>query len=390
MLRSNVIRLTILRAVIGTGFIFGIVLSLRLWFPTARSFPRAPLIVAFPDNVVPALEYLLSVLLLFALVALIFVKRPFKYLIAAIILLSVLVVLDQTRLQPWVYQYLLLFVVTALYYRQHESARISLPTLQLIVASLYFWGGIQKLNYSFAHEVLPQILASLQNGLMLSQTQLSVLGVAIAGMETLIGCGLLVRKTRWLAVWLALAMHASILVLLIVQGRNSVVWIWNAALVLIVMVLFWRSDTSLVPVFSGWREANASARLSIILAVVCAVLPVLSFRGWWDMYLSSALYSGNTVVAVVRLDGPTYKNLPAVAKRQIFAMKSGEQMLPFFEWSMADLNVPPYPERRVFIQVARAVCKFGGEDSHAELIMKGSPAILDGSYQVTRIDCSHL
>ncbi len=366
------------------------IFSLNLWFPTARSFPRAPLIIALPDNVVPALEYLLSVLLVFALIALIFVKRPLKYLIAVVILLSVLVVLDQMRLQPWIYQYLLLMIVMAFYYwrSDHDQLRnITLPALQLIVASLYFWGGIQKLNYSFTHEVLPQILASLQNALMLSQTQLSAIGVAGAVSETFIGCGLAFKKTRKLAVWLALAMHGLILVLLIVQGRNSVVWIWNATLMAMVVVLFWRSDTSLVPVFSYWRAANTSGRLSIMLAVLCAVLPVLSFRGWWDMYLSGALYSGNSVIGVVRVDGGVYERLPEVVKRQVFAMKSGEQMLPLFEWSMADLNVPPYPEPRVFKQVARAVCKLGGEGSQAELIMKGYPAILDGSYKITRIDC---
>jgi hypothetical protein len=225
---------------------------------------------------------------------------------------------------------------------------------------------------------------------MLSQIQLSALGVAIAVIEILIGCGLVFRKTRRLAVWLALAMHGLILGLLIVQGRNSVVWIWNAALMLIVVVLFWRSDTSLVPMFSSWRAVNTSGRLSVILAVLCAVLPVLSFRGWWDMYLSGALYSGNTVIAVVRLDEGVYEKLPVMAKRQVFATKSGEQMLPLFEWSMADLNVPPYPEPRVFRQVARAVCKLGGENSQAELIMKGSPAILDGSFRITRIECSLL
>ena len=307
-------------------------------------------------------------------------------------MLSLLVALDQTRLQPWVYQYLLLLIITALYYRQsdpQQSTRISLLALQLIVASLYLWGGIQKLNYSFSHEVLPQILGSLQNGFTLNQSQLSALGVAVAMVETLIGCGLIFKKTRTLSVWLALGMHGLILGLLIVQCRNSVVWMWNAALIFIVVVLFWRSDTSLVPVFSYWRAANTSGRLSIILAVLCAVLPVLSFRGWWDMYLSGGLYSGNTVIAVMRVDGRLYDKLPEVAKSQVFATKSGEQMLPLFEWSMADLNVPPYPEPRVFRQVARGVCALAGE-SDAELIMKDSPAIMDGSYGITRVDCSLL
>ena len=360
---------------------------MNLWFPISRSVPRAPLLIALPQQFIPSVEYFLSSLLVAALVALILAKRPMKYLAVAVVALALLCLLDQTRLQPWVYQYLAVFVVLAL---DHQQSRGGLTALQLIVASLYFWGGLQKLNYSFSHEVLSQLLTPLQNILVLSPRQLTALGIGVAAIEIFTGFGLLLKKTRKICVCLALAMHGIILGLLIAQNQNSVVWVWNAALALMVVVLFWRSDTSVARVFSYWRAANNRSRASMIVAALYVVLPILSFWGWWDLYLSGALYSGNTPVAVVRVDGEVYERLAPTAKRQVFVTGSGERMLPLHEWSMAELNVPPYPEFRTYQQLTREICRSADDNGQVELIVKTRPAIMDGSYQVLRMDCSDL
>ena len=52
--------------------------------------------------------------------------------------------------------------------------------------------------------------------------------------------------------------------------------------------------------------------------------------------------------------------------------------------------VPPYPEPRVYRQIARQVCKLARDESRVELIVKETPAILDGSYKVTRMNCQRL
>ena len=95
-------------------------------------------------------------------------------------------------------------------------------------------------------------------------------------------------------------------------------------------------------------------------------------------------------LSVVRVDKQAYEKLPEAAQRHVFTTKSGEQMLPVFEWSLTDLNVPPYPEVRVYKQVAREICKLAEDKSQIELIIKGGPALLDGNYQVTRMNCSQL
>ena len=221
-------------------------------------------------------------------------------------------------------------------------------------------------------------------------SQLSALALGIATIEIFTGFGLLFRKTRKICICLALAMHGLILGLLIAQNQNSVVWAWNGALVLMVVVLFWRNDTSIGRVFRSWWAGTTGIRPSIIVAGLYAVLPILSFWGWWDLYLSGAWYSGNTPVAVVRVDGKVFERLAPTTKRQVFVTRSGERMLPIFEWSMAELNVPPYPEFRVYQQLTREICRFAEDKSQAELIVKTRPAIIDGSYKVVRMDCSDL
>lgn len=386
-------RIDALRRVACLAMLAGVALSSGLWFPAARSFPRAPLVVALPQSFVQPVEYLLGGTLVAALVAAVFASRAAKYLLAAVVPLVVLVLLDQARLQPWVYQYLLLFAVIALNDRRGRDVRrdaLALSAVQLIVAALYFWSGVQKLNYTFGQEVLPQLLAPIQGRLPLTQAQLSALAVVVALAEIFTGLGLLLRKTRGLCVWLALSMHASVLTLLVWQGRNSAVWAWNIALALMVVILFRRCDASVSQAFAARGAADAPARVTQALVILSAVLPVLSFIGCWDMYLSGALYSGNTPVAVVRVDGPVYERLSGVAQRQVFTTKGGERMLPLFEWAMAELNVPPYPETRVYRHVAREVCKLEDGEGSSELIIKERPAILDGTYRVTRESCSQL
>ena len=93
----------------------------------------------------------------------------------------------------------------------------------------------------------------------------------------------------------------------------------------------------------------------------------------------------------MRINEEVYEQLPRPAQQQVFKTRnSGQQILPFFEWSMAELNVPPHPEPRVFRQLTREVCKLAKNKSEVELVMKERPAILDGSYQVTRISCAQL
>ena len=376
---KNLNRLKFLRIIICVGLLGGIFFSFELWFPFARTFPRVPILIESPIVV----DQLLTIILIVSLISIIFFKRAKVFLITAIASLILLIIFDQTRLQPWVYQYLLLLVVITL--QADDESNQTFGLAQILIAGLYFWSGVQKLNFTFSHETLPTLLAPLQNFFPTIQIPFVFVGILIALAESFIGCGLLFHKTRNLSVCLAVVMHASILILLIAIDYNSIVWVWNLALAMIVISAFWQSEISI--------QDTIISRISFAKIVVATsfLLPILSFVGWWDMYLSGALYSGNTEIAVIRINENLLEKLLPKARQVIFQTKStGEKMLPMFEWSIAELNVPMYPEQRVFKQVAREVCKITTDKNQVELIIKERPAILDGNSKITRISCAEL
>ncbi len=387
-------RLKILRIFICLGLIAGIFFSLELWFPFERTFPRAPFLICLPEEIVVSVERLLTSSLVISLMWLSIVRRPQIFLIAAVIILSLLIFFDQMRLQPWVYQYLLFLFVFAICHRHaadESNENQTLVFLQILTAGLYIWSGIQKLNFTFTRETFSFLLAPLENLFPSIHPPMGFAGLAAASLESLLGFGLLFRKTRDLAVWSAIALHLFILGLLIAKGYNSVVWIWNATLIGTVIIAFGRSKTSVKQIFDFRRKSDWRKKVAKLVVVTSVLLPALSFWGGWDMYLSGALFSGNTKTAVIRINDEVIQKLSPKARQNVFQIKSGAaEILPIFEWAMAELNVPVYPEQRVFKQVTHSVCRLAADKNSIELIIKERPAILDGTYQVTRIDCEQI
>ncbi|HVE57171.1 MAG TPA: DoxX family protein [Pyrinomonadaceae bacterium] len=379
---ENPNRLKFLKSAASLGLLGGIIFSFELWFPFERTFPRVPFFFASPI----AVDRLLTIVLVGSLTAAIFFQKLKIFLITAIASLILLILFDQMRLQPWVYQYLLLLVVIALTRHEPDSNQ-TLGLAQIVLAGLYFWSGVQKLNFAFLHETLPVLFAPLQELFPSLKPPLVLLGIAAALGESLIGIALLIRKTRNAAVCLAVLMHAIILTFLIAKNYNSIVWSWNAALIFLVITAFWRNENSLKKLFSAAGDRKVfSAK---IIAAAFVFLPVLSFFGWWDLYLSGALYSGNTEVAVIRINAEIFEKLPLAARQNVI-QKAGENFLPLFEWSIAELNVPAYPEQRISKRIAVGICNLAADKNQLELIIKERPAIFDGKYKVARIDCQQL
>lgn len=185
-------------------------------------------------------------------------------------------------------------------------------------------------------------------------------------------------------------LHLSILGLLIANNYNTIVWLWNLVLIFMVILLFWQNKESIWQPLIDWKKYSKTSRLAQVLTLSAILLPALSFVDLWDMYLSGALYSGNTVESVIHINKDFFEKLPLTAQKQVFKIKNGEQMLPLLEWSIAELNVPPYPESRVFKNLTFKVCKLAENNDKIELIMKERPTIFDGSYKVTRISCPQL
>jgi hypothetical protein len=127
----------------------------------------------------------------------------------------------------------------------------------------------------------------------------------------------------------------------------------------------------------------------VTLALFVA-LPVLSFAGRWDSYLSGELYSGNLKVGALSITDRVVARLPDAARRHVMSNGSGANALDLYEWSMGELSVPSYPEERIFRAVARDVCRLADSPRDVVLVVFGRPGVVTGQREISRNDCAAL
>lgn len=353
----------------------GLLLSPKLWVST-RLYPLTP-VVEFLKPLPYPFDYAAYVVLLALLAILAVAPKPRWWIAAAIVLLAALCAQDQSRLQPWCYQYAFMLLALAL-----PDADASLNICRLIVASIYFWSGAQKLNPYFASGTFAYLahpLAALFPALVVTA------GYVAPFIEIACGIGLLTRKFRGPAVAALIAMHACILLAIGPFGHNSntVVWPWNIAMIAFLLLLFRRSETRAGEILwsRGW--------LHRIVFALFALAPVLSFFNLWDSYLSAALYSGNRNQGAIYMTDAVAEHLPDAAYEDTTDEPNGLDKLLVNDWSFDELNAPAYPEIRIYKNAARKLCGFAEKPSDVRLEVQGK-AVLGNRVGRTVFTCSEL
>lgn len=369
--QSPMRRLLILKWVLSVALLAGLALSPRLWI-TDRAFPTVPALSGLadlPNGICLALTFGMVFCTLIALV----LPRPRFFLFAIPILGAALVLFDMNRLQPWFYQYLLMFLALGLvrWDRSEDSnAKYALAICGVILGFLYIWSGIQKANPAFATSVFPWLLEPLSKQL----------GEGIASMpfiapvfETLIGILLIVPWTRTVGIIGAAGMHLLLLFLLGPFGHvyNSVIWPWNAAMLAMVFVVFLKNEEAVL------RPALKPV-LGKAVVVLVGIMPLLSFFEKWDDYISASLYSGRTKDGWIMLTGEAANRFTGSLTRTEHARLKDAfdgYSLDITGWSMAELNVPLYPERRVYDGVAKKLRRFATSADDVTLLVTERPSL---------------
>jgi len=356
----------------------GLLLALHL-FVSGRSYPRAPVLEAWPLLSFP-LDVVVLVGLLGALGGVALAPEPRWWAAAAGGLMLILAADDQSRWQPWFFQYGLMIGGLAVA-RDSEDA---LAAWRAVVIALYFWSGVQKLNVTFMTLLFPWLVEPLTNLLPGAMARLVGAGWMVVPLtEIAVAIGLAVPRLRNAAVVGAITTHVVVLALLgFAHGTNAVVWPWNVAMAAFAVLLFWNEGGSGIDVLVP-RRLGAQAGVLVLVGV----MPLLSFIGYWDAYLSGALYSGNIKAAVIGLPEAAVARLPDAARPHVVRNRAGASVLDIHEWSMAELGVPSYPEDRVFRVVAREVCRRAGDPAGIVLVIFGRPGVLAGHRDITRDDC---
>jgi hypothetical protein len=360
----------------------GLALSPKLWL-SERFYPQTP-VLPFLRPIPGPLDYILYGAMLALLIAIAVVDRPAKLIGLFAVLATAVALFDQSRWQPWFYQYLIMLIALGLGGREHV-----LNTSRLVMVCTYFWSGMQKANLDFVRHVFPFLMEPITNLIPPSLGAiLNSLGWIAPLIELGIGIGLLTRRFRTAAVYAAVGMHGFILLAIgpFGQNANSVVWPWNVAMICFLFILFWKHDE--VPAREiVWPREGVYQRVVLVLF---GIAPLFSFFNWWDGYLSSALYSGLRNTAVVYVTDALKKRLPKEIVEHVYpSNKQGTGILILREWSMSELNAGIYPEPRIYKSLARYICTYAQEPSEVKLWIKQSNVLFTADRQVS-YDCPAL
>lgn len=371
----------LLTLVLTLALLCGFALSRRLWFYSTRLYPGVP-VFDFLPTVAPTAGYVWFGALVALLVLAAVRARPRAYASAFVVLASLYVLFDESRLQPWFYQYLFMLLALAAHTRRDEGARTPLRACAFVVASVYFWSGAQKLNPQFFSEVLPSLAAPYLARLPASFSRmLTPLGALVPLTEICAGLMLLTRRWRRAGVVLAIVTNAVVLLLFVPVRRNNVIWPWNVAMAAFVLILFRRGA-------DGVRDFLPRRALSIQTAalVLFGLMPVLSLFGLWGQYLSSALYSGNVPRAEFMLSERVAGQLPPRVRSKLRPTPEGFR-LDINHWSYAELNVPAYPSEKVYARATATLCDFAESPSDVRLEVSEPPRFFGGETHATTFDC---
>lgn len=364
-------RLRLVRGTIVGGVLAAFLLAPRLWL--AHPFFGPLPVFSWVPTLPPPLDLVVLVVLVALLVPLLVARRPRRWILLWCALFAARSLGDRLTWQPYFFQYF--FMLLALAFagrgdRPDEDEKV-LHAERLIVASVYLWSGVSKVDDTFLHggilAVLEPIASQFPPALVVR------LSFLVPGLEIAIALGLLLPRLRNGAVVLAILMHLSLLYVLgpFGQNYNRVVWPWNVVMILLLLLLFWRARR-----FGAadvlWTRGFAFQR--VILALF-TLAPGLSYVGLWDPYLSFRLYSYTYLMGTLHLREHVRQALPARTRTEVEASEhrgyAGRLVVPY--WSEHELGAFAPPTSAVYRGIARKVCTLAREPADVLLVLDDPP-----------------
>jgi uncharacterized membrane protein YphA (DoxX/SURF4 family) len=381
----------ILRCGIALAFFVTLLLSRKLWL-TTRDYPLSPV-----WNRIPSLSSPWDILLFWSMEATLlgvaFLPNPRGALKVMCGIGFLWAITDQSRWQPYFVLYMaLLASLLALPFQNRRAwtnmqIEWALLPPRLILSFAYLYAGLQKFNHQFVTDVFPWLVGPLKQMIHLDVSRLNTRwalawALCAAGAEMMGGVWLLFPKTRRPAALFLISMHGFILLMIGPFGYqwNTVIWPWNIAMMVGLWALFWRREASAWPTPNllrrvWWREVGARSPLLVpVVLLFFGLMPMFSFFGWWDSYLSFSLYSGSTCKCEIYVDAEDLWRLPPAA---VAATDLNTDSLNPITWSTEEMGAMPYPEPRIY----RSLCTYLARRArHGPVLVQisGKPNLLTG------------
>lgn len=369
-------RLRMVKNIVALGLLMCVGTTWKLW-TSNRLFPQVPFF-DFGFSVPKPYDLILFGVFALSLLFLLFSRFKRAFIVCTILLSITLILLDQNRLQPWMFMFLLILLVLGFYnWRVDEPKNHTsiYTTLTIIIAATYFWSGVQKLNPNFMTHTWQWLIQPLQQFLTPAQSKIAYnLGFGVPYVELLLGIGLLIPQFKKVVIPALIAMHLVIIVLLspLFHNYNPVVWGWNLAMILLIYTLFaGKVDTK-------FRQLSYLVEFKPVFAIViiCFVLPSLNLFNKWDSYLSANLYSGNTAQVQIYLTEKAKNKLPYYIQLYTEKLNSGIYGLNIKGWALGEIGVPGYPEPRVFNAIHKHIQQITCCDDEVTLFVNPKKGLL--------------
>ena len=318
-------------------------LCYQLWMAD-RFFPLVPV----NDSLLQVPAYFHTIvfgLSLFCMAVL--VVFPRKQLAIVLLFLEVIACLfDQNRWQTW--EWFFVFLLAAYVFIRDKRARIF--SWQLIIIGLYLFSGLSKCNSSFINNVWKELFLKQFAGAGQTSTWVLRMGYLLPILEIASAVFLCFNRSVKMGVLILIAMH---LVNLVVFGplgisTNSTIWPWNIFMPILLVLLFYKGGIS-------FSERNLWKPLFTTLVLLCWwVLPGLQLAGLWNnKYLPCNLYSGKTNYMYICSDDLHARLRLTDCFTYTKFMLPCADALSVYQWSMREMNSPPFPEERVYKALAR-------------------------------------
>jgi hypothetical protein len=365
--RANIVRIT------SVAFLLTLLLSWRAYIPSLRIFELSPVIEILGS--LPG--WVDGILLILNVVCLgwLFMKPLQPGPAVGVLVCTMFWVLqDLLRFQPYTYMYFFT-IVLAVFYKSR-----SMDALKIMVASVYMWGGLHKINATFFLKLFPEFIEPFytfpqEPSLFAAFMALVIFLVPV--FEATIGLLMLFfPRQRRLAIRMAFLMLVVVITCLGLDGYqgNIIVWPWNIYLFLLVLILCSNSTVAEdVPRFRF--DVPTCATIALF-----SIAPACVLFGWGHSYPAFKLYSGNIKRAVV-LFAPDENTtwLPDNLGQWVGRSRT----LSLVDWTIHEFELVVYPESYVFRRGAAGLCPYLSERQHATLRIYDAPGFssVDTVYQ---------
>lgn len=294
-----------------------------------------------------------------------------------------LALLDQHRLQPWMWHLLIIAALLML-----APNRVGLTCCRWVVISIYVHSALSKLDLSFFQAHGQLLLEGLlkPTGIEVGfwpPTVKTVLAAAFPAGELAVGLLLLIRRARRWGLIGSIVMHLLLLSTLGPWGLNHEpgVLIWNVLFIVQNLILFrGRTDAACVPTGLSPNCKEPGEYAAVALAAIVILGPLLENAGRWDHWPAWAVYSPRPTRVQVLIDADSAAGLPPSLVPFLGRPAPLEDRVPLRldAWSFTTRHCPVYPQLRYRIALARALLQGHVPGEAVTLVIDLTPRRLTG------------